>query len=112
MALPYTAAREWATEHGHPQPDDRMLNAYGEALLRDAYWKLRQHADAYRNTNGYRRAQERWEQSGGRDDELLHKLSIHVHYARGIEAAAREIAEMLGVPEHEIDEPETTTVLR
>ncbi|BAL85481.1 putative DNA-binding protein [Actinoplanes missouriensis 431] len=22
------AARQWATDHGHPQPDDRMLQAY------------------------------------------------------------------------------------
>jgi hypothetical protein len=29
------AAREWASEHVHPQPDDRMLRAYGAALLRD-----------------------------------------------------------------------------
>lgn len=29
------AAREWADEHVHPQPDDRMLRAYGAALLRD-----------------------------------------------------------------------------
>ncbi|MEU4640842.1 hypothetical protein [Micromonospora sp. NPDC023814] len=30
-----TAARTWASEHGHQQPDDRMLRAYGAALLRD-----------------------------------------------------------------------------
>ncbi|HEY9415193.1 MAG TPA: hypothetical protein VIQ30_10570 [Pseudonocardia sp.] len=30
-----TAARTWATDHGHPQPDDRMLHTYGAALLRD-----------------------------------------------------------------------------
>lgn len=30
------AARQWATEHGHPQPDDRMLAAYGRALLLEA----------------------------------------------------------------------------
>jgi hypothetical protein len=29
------AARDWATAHGHPQPDDRMLRAYGAALLLD-----------------------------------------------------------------------------
>ncbi|RKN38466.1 hypothetical protein [Micromonospora endolithica] len=29
------AAREWAIEHVHPQPDDRMLRTYGAALLRD-----------------------------------------------------------------------------
>ena len=30
-----TAAREWALEHRHPQPDDRMLRAYGATLLRE-----------------------------------------------------------------------------
>jgi hypothetical protein len=29
------AARQWATDHGHQQPDDRMLGAFGAALLRD-----------------------------------------------------------------------------
>ncbi|MET9303212.1 hypothetical protein ABZX66_28215 [Micromonospora aurantiaca] len=29
------AAREWAAEHVHQQPDDRMLRTYGAALLRD-----------------------------------------------------------------------------
>ena len=27
------AARDWAAQHGHPQPDDRMLDAYGSPLL-------------------------------------------------------------------------------
>lgn len=27
------AAREWATQHRHAQPDDRMLTAYGRVLL-------------------------------------------------------------------------------
>ncbi|MEU1763327.1 hypothetical protein [Micromonospora sp. NPDC005652] len=27
------AAREWADQHGHQQPDDRMLTAYGRVLL-------------------------------------------------------------------------------
>lgn len=26
------AARTWATAHGHPQPDDRMLTAYGQVI--------------------------------------------------------------------------------
>lgn len=29
------AAREWAEQHGHQWPDDRMLRVYGAALLRD-----------------------------------------------------------------------------
>jgi hypothetical protein len=31
----YRAARDWATEHGHPQPDDRMLALVAGAALRD-----------------------------------------------------------------------------
>lgn len=26
------AARQWADDHGHPQPDDRMLAAYGAVI--------------------------------------------------------------------------------
>lgn len=29
----FRAARDWAARHGHEQPDDRMLKAYGRALL-------------------------------------------------------------------------------
>ncbi|MGC4886610.1 hypothetical protein [Micromonospora sp. DT227] len=29
----FRAAREWADQHDHAQPDDRMLKAYGRALL-------------------------------------------------------------------------------
>ena len=29
----YRAARQWAAEHGHRQPDDRMLDAAATALL-------------------------------------------------------------------------------
>lgn len=35
------AAREWAAQHRHPQPDDRMLRAYGRVLLRDVAEQLR-----------------------------------------------------------------------
>lgn len=37
----YRAARQWATEHGHPQPDDRMLDAAASALLAIAVRYLR-----------------------------------------------------------------------
>lgn len=30
-----TAAREWAEQHHHHLPDDRMLRTYGVALLHD-----------------------------------------------------------------------------
>lgn len=75
--------------------------------LTTAYWKLREHASAYRGTKGMRMARERWE--ANRDDHRLYaKAVIHEFYARGVEAAAREIAELLGVPEHEIEEPALT----
>jgi hypothetical protein len=75
------------------------------AVLIDAYWKLRDHAAGYRDTKVLRQARERWEASDRRDERLFHKVSIHEHYARGVEAAARDIADMLGVPEHEVERP-------
>lgn len=36
------AAREWAAQHQHPQPDDRMLAAYGRVLLRHVAAQLRE----------------------------------------------------------------------
>lgn len=71
--------------------------------LRETYWKLREHASAYRDTRGFRTARERWEASGRSDDRLYTKTVTHEFYARGIEAAAREVAELLGVAEHEIE---------
>jgi hypothetical protein len=96
-----------AEDYRHPSfgADDLMIllqDAYKEAL-REAYWGLRDHAETYRATNVYRKARERWEASDRSDERLFHKASIHEHYARGVGAAARDIAEMLGVPEHEIE---------
>jgi hypothetical protein len=36
------AARAWAAEHGHAQPDDHLLAAYGRALLDELAAELRQ----------------------------------------------------------------------
>lgn len=33
FAAAYRAAREWARQHGHNQPDDRMIDAALQALL-------------------------------------------------------------------------------
>ena len=80
-----------------PNPDVETLTV--------AYWKLRDHADAYRNATVFRRARERWE--ANRDDERTYRrYALHEFYAKGIEAAAREIADLIGVPEHEIERPE------
>lgn len=76
-----------------------------QALI-DAYWKLRDHAEAYRNTTPVRKVRERWENTGRRDQELGRTAAINEFYARGIEAAARDLAEMLGIPEHEIERPD------
>lgn len=73
-----------------------------DAVLQQAYWALREHASSYRGAQVFRRARERWE--ADRDDERKYsRYVIHEWYARGIEAAARDIAELMGVPEFEID---------
>jgi phage terminase large subunit-like protein len=72
------------------------------AALTAAYWNLRRHADEYRDTAGFRKAHERW-QANREDQRIYTKAAIHEFYAKGIEAAAREIAAMLGIPEHEIE---------
>ena len=66
------------------EPFRAAVDATYAATLTAAYWKLHDHAEGYRNTKVFR----------------------HEWYARGIEAAARDIAELLGVPEHEIEREE------
>jgi hypothetical protein len=73
-----------------------------DETLREAYWKLREHASAYRSTAGFRRSYEAW-QADRDDPRAYQKHVVHEFYAKGIEAAAEDIAEMLGVPEHEIE---------
>lgn len=78
------------------------------AVLRAAYWKLRQHASAKRSTRQYRQWQEmrddrrETDQRRGHAADMLRRIEMR---ARGIEDAAADIAELLGVPEHEIEEP-------
>jgi hypothetical protein len=80
------------------EPDPRTI------ALTEAYWKLREHASALRSTKVYRQASERAEGT-------LHESPAFQRYrwleatARGIEDGAQDIAEMLGVPEHEIEKP-------
>lgn len=70
--------------------------------LIEAYWKLRDHAAGYRDADLFKKRQARWE--GDRNNsEYYHQYMIHEFYARGLEWAARDIAEMLGVTEPEIE---------
>ena len=73
--------------------------------LREAYWKLRSHASELRDTEVYRKASERKEGT-------LHESPAYQRYrwleatARGIEDGARDLAELLGVEECDIESPD------
>lgn len=82
---------------------DAAADAAYAATLTHLYWKLQRHAAGYRDTVGYVRSQERARGGSERDKR---QAAMHRAFARGIEAAGEDIADMLGVPEHEI-EPET-----
>lgn len=87
---------------GTSEAFDAAADAAYTATLTAVYWKLREHASAYRSTAGFRKARERWE--ANRDDERLYRrTALHEFYARGVEAAARDVAVMLGTPEHEME---------
>ncbi|MFF0822372.1 hypothetical protein ACFYUR_18580 [Micromonospora haikouensis] len=76
------------------------------ATLTHLYWKLHDHAAGYRATTGYTRSQERAKTGGERDKR---QAAMHRAFARGLEAAGEDIANMLGVLEHEIQPiPEVT----
>ncbi len=87
---------------GTSEAFDAAADAAYTATLHDVYWKLREHASAYRSAQGTRKARERWEANRA-DTRLYAKALSHESYARGIESAARDIAELLGTPEHEIE---------
>lgn len=83
-----------------------------QLALTAAYWKLREHASALRSTFVYTRAQERFEEAREAEREGLAMASDRrwrETYARlrghaaGIESAARDIADMLGIEENEVD---------
>jgi len=76
-----------------------------DGVLVEVYWRLHDHAAAYRDTEGVRRCRERW-QANRDDPEPWHLYAVHEFYARGINAAARDVEELLGVPEREIERPE------
>lgn len=89
------------------QATGEMVNNARQQALREAYWKLREHASGYRGAEAFRRRIAAYEAD---HSDLLkaRKALTHEFYARGIEAAARTVAEMLGVPEHEIEEGGTS----
>jgi len=78
-----------------------------QALI-EAYWKLLDHADGLRDTETYRRFMR-----DRADESLPSQLRDSADRAiravrgkcRGLEAGARDLAGMLGVPEHEIERP-------
>lgn len=74
------------------------------ATLIEAYWKLRDHAAGSRETSVYQRAKEAYEA------DMTQRGYVAVEWkCRGIEVAARDLAEMLGVPESEIERPPGTS---
>lgn len=84
-------------------PFRAAVEAAYRAALNTAYWKLREHASGYRGADAFRERMEAYREN--RDDHLkARKALTHEFYARGIEAGARTVAELLGVPEHEIEE--------
>jgi hypothetical protein len=70
--------------------------------LRSAYWKLREHASGYRGADAFRRVLERYEASD-RDERLYRGVVLNEWFARGIEAAASDVADLLGVEEYDIE---------
>lgn len=71
--------------------------------LQEAYWRLREHASGYRGADAFRRAMAAYEDDRA-DPVACRRAMNHEWYARGIEAAARTLAELLETPEHEIPE--------
>jgi hypothetical protein len=79
-------------------------DAVWTSALTAAYRKIRAHADGYRDADLYKRTQDRAKTGSDGDRRIA---AVHRSYASGIDAAGRTIAELLGIPEHEI-EPVTT----
>lgn len=85
---------------GRSEAFDAAADTAYTAALHDAYWRIRRHAEGYRDANVYQRAQERGRTGDVHDRKVA---AAHRAFARGIEAAGEDIAAMLGIPEHEID---------
>jgi len=78
------------------------------AVLVEAYWKLRDHAESLRDTRAYRLNRERAEDPD-RSDELRalasRRLTNLESRIRGIEDGARDLAELLGIEECDNQRP-------
>lgn len=91
----------------HPMDDEcqtvtDVLSEEEKAILAKTYWKIRDHALEYRNTRAFKLCYDNWRDN--RDDpKAYQKFLVHEFFARGLEKAAHDLAEMLGVPEYEIE---------
>lgn len=90
------------------EEQDRLAATVAGDVLRGAYWELRDHAAGYRNAELFRRTYNAWQ--ANRDDPRAYRRHIiHEFFARGIEAAAQDLAEslakILGIPESVLDPP-------
>jgi hypothetical protein len=103
MTLPYErGVYNAGVADGRRQATEERTEELRARVLTEAYWKLRDHAEGLRDTNFYRRSAERLHERGGQADERYRALVTRI---RGIEDGARDLAEMLGVEEHEIERP-------
>lgn len=69
--------------------------------LSEAYRRIREHASGYRGAELFRRTRERWEASGRHDKDALAKVVTHEFFARGLEKAAGDVGDLLGITEDE-----------
>lgn len=76
--------------------------------LRAAYWEIREHAISYRATDLFRKRQAEF-RTYPDNAAVARGAARDEWYARGLESAARDIAKLLGEPEHEIAEPDPPT---
>lgn len=88
------------TDTSRPDPATPEKDRAADAI-RAAYWKLQRHAVSYRGTDTFQRRQTA-HRAAPRNPELARGAARDEWYARGIEAAARDLAEILEA-EHETD---------
>ncbi len=86
----------------------RLAEESRRAALVEAYWKLRDHAAELRDTTLYRRLGAKRDQRTATGAETNRLINLETR-CRGIEDGARDLAEMLGVEEHEIERPAAGT---
>lgn len=99
---------EWHIPGSDPLGIKRIAADARRAALVEAYWKLRDHADEYEGTAGVQRiyAEARESEPGSR---IRRTAGVHRSYTSGLRHGAMDLAEMLGVPECEIERPPGTS---